>query len=178
MKGSVIRALIELITNCDDAYSRSRKSGPISIEVHRFPGTDEPTQIAVRDRATGLNRGEMEKNFIQLGGDRSGFADGEEVRGLFSRGSKDTAWFGETVFEGIKGGEYTVLPCSPMALAKLSRLSPRLIISRGLQYRRVTMVFRQRWLFDEKTPVFQTSENCVIGLPLMFSFEASRCDKW
>jgi len=109
MKGSVVRALIELITNCDDAYSRSRKSGPISIEVHRFPGTDEPTRIAVRDRATGLNREEMEKNFIQLGGDRSGFADGEEVRGLFSRGSKDTAWFGETVFEGIKSGEYTRL---------------------------------------------------------------------
>lgn len=109
MKGNVLRALIELITNCDDAYSRSRKTGSIEIEVHRFPGTEEPTQIAVRDHATGLNREEMEKNFIQLGGDRSGFAAGEEVRGLFSRGSKDTAWFGETVFEGIRDGEYTRL---------------------------------------------------------------------
>lgn len=109
MKGSVVRALIELITNCDDAYSRSRKTGPITVEVHRFSGTGESTRIAVRDQATGLVREEMEQNFIQLGGDRSGFAAGEEVRGLFSRGSKDTAWFGETIFESIKTGEYTQL---------------------------------------------------------------------
>jgi hypothetical protein len=109
MKGSVIRALIELITNCDDAYSRAGKQGSIAIEVQRFPGTEESTRIAVRDCATGLDRAGMEKNFIQLGGDRSGFADGQEVRGLFSRGSKDTAWFGQTIFESIKDGEYTRL---------------------------------------------------------------------
>lgn len=109
MKGSVVRALIELITNCDDAYSRSGTSGPISIEVHRFSGSDEPTRIAVRDTATGLDRAEMEKNFIQLGGDRSGFASGQNVRGLFSRGSKDTAWFGQTIFESVKNGGFTRL---------------------------------------------------------------------
>lgn len=109
MKGSVVRALIELITNCDDAYSRAKKTGPILIEVYRREGEAEPARIAVRDNATGLDRKGMEESFIQLGGDRSGFKTGEAVRGLFSRGSKDTSWFGSTTFESIKEGEYSRL---------------------------------------------------------------------
>jgi hypothetical protein len=109
MKGSVIRGLIELITNADDAYARAKKSGTIELLVRRSSKKGDPTQIIVRDRATGLDPKGMEESFVVLGGDKSGFAAGEEVRGLFSRGSKDTAWFGETVFESIKDGVYTRL---------------------------------------------------------------------
>lgn len=109
MKNDIVRALIELITNCDDAYSRVSATGSIEITIRRSTNKEIATTIAVRDRATGLDPKEMRESFGVLGGAKSGFAEGQEVRGLFSRGSKDTAWFGETVFESIKNGEYTRL---------------------------------------------------------------------
>ncbi len=109
MKNDVVRALIELITNSDDAYARAKKTGRIEVIVRRSEDKGEPIQITVRDRATGLDPQSMEESFVVLGGDKSGFAEGEEVRGLFSRGSKDTAWFGKTVFESIKDAVYTRL---------------------------------------------------------------------
>jgi anti-sigma regulatory factor (Ser/Thr protein kinase) len=102
MKGNVVRGLIELITNCDDAYARAKKTGKIEIIVRRSQKNGDPVEISVRDSATGLDPKAMEENFGVLGGDKSGFVSGEDVRGVFSRGSKDTAWFGETVFESIK----------------------------------------------------------------------------
>jgi hypothetical protein len=109
MKNDIVRALIELITNCDDAYSRAHTTGQIEIVVRRSTVKDVLTTITVRDRATGLGPVQMKESFGVLGGDKSGFAEGQDVRGLFSRGSKDTAWFGETVFESIKDGVYTQL---------------------------------------------------------------------
>ena len=109
MKNDIVRALIELITNCDDAYARASTTGKIDIIVHRSTNKDIPTTLVVRDSATGLDPKGMRESFGILGGDKSGFAEGQEVRGLFSRGSKDTAWFGETIFESIKDGVYTHL---------------------------------------------------------------------
>jgi hypothetical protein len=109
MKNDIVRALIELITNCDDAYARAGKTGTIDIVIQRSISKESPTRITVRDSATGLDPIGMKESFGVLGGDKSGFAEGQEVRGLFSRGSKDTAWFGETVFESIKDGVYTRL---------------------------------------------------------------------
>jgi hypothetical protein len=109
MKNDIVRALIELITNCDDAYARVSTTGKIDIVVRRSTNKDVPTMLVVRDSATGLDPKGMRESFGILGGDKSGFAEGKEVRGLFSRGSKDTAWFGETLFESIKDGVYTRL---------------------------------------------------------------------
>jgi hypothetical protein len=109
MKGDVIRGLIELITNCDDAYMRAKKTGRIQVIVRRSSKRGYPPEIVVRDAATGLDKSQVIRNFTILGGDMSGFAEGQAVRGLFSRGSKDTAVFGETLFETIKGGVYTAL---------------------------------------------------------------------
>ena len=109
MKNDIVRALIELLTNADDAYARAVREGKIEIIVRRSKNKSQPVEITVRDQATGLDRAGMESSFIVLGGDKSGFAEGQDVRGLFSRGSKDTAWFGSTVFESIKDGEYTRL---------------------------------------------------------------------
>jgi len=107
MKNDVVRAAVELLTNADDAYSRANMTGDIEIIVHRSSKKGDPVTIVVRDRATGLDPLAMEENFTVLGGDKSGFAEGEDVRGLFSRGSKDTAWFGSTLFETVKDGVYT-----------------------------------------------------------------------
>lgn len=109
MKGDVLRAIVELVTNCDDAYVRGKKDGPIHIEVRRFPKSGAPTEISVRDAATGLSPDDMKVKFAKMGGDESGFESGQDVRGLFSRGSNDTAEFGETVFEAIKDGVYSTL---------------------------------------------------------------------
>lgn len=107
MGSDVVRGLIELITNADDAYGDKR--GEIRIDVFRPKSPKDATVISVRDNAIGLPTQAMERNFSTLGGDLSGFADGESKRGLFGRGSKDTAWFGRTVFESIHDGTYTEL---------------------------------------------------------------------
>jgi len=107
MGSDVVRGLIELVTNADDAYGK--RAGEIRIEVFRPKSPKDATVIAVRDNAIGLRTDAMERNFSTLGGDLSGFAEGESKRGLFGRGSKDTAWFGKTVFESIHDGTYTEL---------------------------------------------------------------------
>ena len=107
MSSDVIRGLIELITNADDAYGK--RIGEIRVEVFRPKSLKDAVVVAVRDNAIGLSVDAMERNFSTLGGDLSGFADGELKRGLFGRGSKDTAWFGKTVFESIHEGTYTEL---------------------------------------------------------------------
>jgi hypothetical protein len=107
MRGDVVRGLIELITNCDDAYGS--KPGTIRIVVTRPSDPKDFVEVAVSDSAKGLTPAEMEKAFTHLGAELSGFANGENVRGLFGRGSKDTAWFGRTVFEAIKNGVFSVI---------------------------------------------------------------------
>jgi hypothetical protein len=107
MEGDVIKGLIELITNADDAYGA--KKGNIKITLRRPKNESDPTSISVSDQAKGLSPEGMEKAFLTLGGETSGFLSGDDVRGLFGRGSKDTAWFGQTVFESIKDGEYSIL---------------------------------------------------------------------
>jgi hypothetical protein len=109
MKNDVVRGLIELITNSDDAYARLGKTGRIEITIRRWSEKDKPIEISVRDAATGLTPDKMVECFGVMGGDQSGFAQGQEVRGLFSRGSKDTAWFGQTQFQSIKDGVYSSL---------------------------------------------------------------------
>jgi len=107
MEGDVVRGLIELITNADDAYGAN--SGKIRMVLRRHASQAEPVEVSVSDAAKGLTTDEMEKAFLTLGGNTSGFAAGDDVRGLFGRGSKDTSWFGQSVFESIKDGVYSVL---------------------------------------------------------------------
>jgi len=107
MEGDVVRGLIELITNADDAYGAA--IGKIRVSLRRTSSQDEPVEVSVSDAAKGLTTEEMEKAFLTLGGNTSGFLAGDDVRGLFGRGSKDTAWFGQSVFESVKDGIYTIL---------------------------------------------------------------------
>ena len=92
-------ALIELITNCNDAY---RKRGgdelkPISIEY------TSPNIIRVCDQAIGLTSVEMQKCFLQVGK----YTNSEDGRGFFSRGAKDISAIGDIYFDSIKGGLYS-----------------------------------------------------------------------
>jgi len=102
MRGDVVRGIIELVTNADDAYGQT--NGPIRIDVHRPTVRTDATVISVSDKAKGLSPQEMVNAFSVLGGHTSGFAHGAEVRGLLGRGAKDTACFGKTVFTAVKNG--------------------------------------------------------------------------
>ena len=105
IKGDVVRALIELVTNCDDAYGR--REGSISVVIEPTTNPDAPVRILVHDQAKGLNADAMRENFAVLGNEKS--ADEANERGLFGRGAKDVASIGTVHFRSIRDGKYSEL---------------------------------------------------------------------
>lgn len=108
MGGDIVRALIETITNSDDAYAT--RSGKIKIEIEHSRG---PWKVVTRDRATGMSASRMEDAIAHLGGRTSGFEDGADVRGNLGRGSKDLAAFGPVQFESICEDQYASMLLDP-----------------------------------------------------------------
>lgn len=110
MKGDIVRGLIELITNADDAYG-DEAHGKIRIEVeHR---RKKPWDVIVRDRAKGMRKATMAQAIGQIGGRMSGFEAGARVRGNLGRGAKDLAAFGPVTFESVCDGFYTWMVLEP-----------------------------------------------------------------
>lgn len=101
-------ALIELITNADDAYDRANvKNKYMEIEVF-YPSRKEIQakkygKLIFRDNATGLTGEQMKQCFLQVGK----FTSDKNSRGFFSRGAKDISSLGLIVFETIKDGLYS-----------------------------------------------------------------------
>jgi len=108
MGGDIIRALIETVTNSDDAYGP--RTGKIRIEVDHRRG---PWTVVTRDRATGMSASRMEEAIAHLGARTSGFEDGADVRGNLGRGSKDLAAFGKVDFESLCEDEYAHMSLDP-----------------------------------------------------------------
>jgi hypothetical protein len=93
-------AIVELVTNADDAYTRSDLSFPHVIYI----SYDESNyQLKVSDNATGLRAADMSRCFLQVGNYTS--TDGS--RGFFSRGAKDVSILGNVYFESICQGYYS-----------------------------------------------------------------------
>lgn len=116
MRKQIERGLVELITNCDDAYrdleDKGQKiSGKIRIEIERK--RKGPSLVRVRDRAVGMNREEMYYNLGTLGRRTSGFEKGKSRRGLHGRGARDIVAFGTVHFESIKDEKYNHLVIPP-----------------------------------------------------------------
>ncbi len=110
MKGDIVRGLIELITNCDDAYGDDAH-GKIRIEVeHR---RSAPWRVIVRDHARGMRKARMAHAIGDIGTRTSGFEDGAHVRGNLGRGAKDLAAFGPVTFESICDGYYSAMTLEP-----------------------------------------------------------------
>jgi hypothetical protein len=61
MRGDIIRALIETITNSDDAYGDSH--GKIRVEIEHRRG---PWKVITRDRAKGMSASLMKAAITQL----------------------------------------------------------------------------------------------------------------
>lgn len=110
MRGDILRALIELITNADDAYNG--KGGEIFITVGE---ADDPFEwvISIHDKAGGLSADGLKKAFSNLGEENQKFAADKGTRGLFGRGAKDVAVFGKARFLSIHAGKYSELQILP-----------------------------------------------------------------
>ena len=108
MGSDPIRAIVELVTNADDAYEavQSNRKGKIRIEWE--PRRKNPTILRVRDRARGMTRDEMRERLVVLGGRTSGFEEGARRRGLFGRGAKDVVHFGPVSWESKRDGEHNL----------------------------------------------------------------------
>ena len=111
MGNDIINAIIELVTNADDSYcsleekNKLHTQARIRIEIERHH--NEPTKLIVRDRAEGMSYNDLKK-FIQREGDlHRKFNPNSQIRGMFGSGSKEVTHFGKTIFESIKGKEYS-----------------------------------------------------------------------
>ena len=126
MGSDPINAIIELVTNSDDAYGRRQRGrqAQIRIEVDRR----SPRKIVVKDRAGGMSAAEMEERLGKVGGRTSGFETGGEARGLLGRGAKDTAHFGEAMWESSKDGarnRFILTSLGDWKIESMGSVSPR-----------------------------------------------------
>lgn len=101
-------ALVELITNADDAYDRANiKQKFMEIEIYYPHKKDIQAnrfgKLIFRDNASGLTGKQMKECFLQVGK----FTSDADSRGFFSRGAKDISSLGLIVFESIKDGLYS-----------------------------------------------------------------------
>lgn len=106
MGRDVVRALVEMITNASDSYSRLERrgvavAGVIEVAAERVR-SGEYNRAIVRDHAEGMRRTDMEARILQAGARTSESGD----RGVQGRGAKDIAFFGKAKYESIKDGWY------------------------------------------------------------------------
>jgi len=102
----VVRALVEMITNASDSYSRLERRGAhvdgvIEVAAERLR-SGEYNRVAVRDHAEGMRRQDLDERILQVGARTSERGD----RGVQGRGAKDIAFFGKARYESIKDGHY------------------------------------------------------------------------
>lgn len=90
-------ALVELLTNCIDAYNKTTIEYR-NIEIMYFDNV-----LSVRDHAIGLTAEQMANCFLQVGN----YTNTEGSRGFFSRGAKDISAIGDIEFHSIKNGKYS-----------------------------------------------------------------------
>lgn len=92
-------ALIELITNCVDAYNRGGITDNRKIDIEFW----YPNRLIVRDHAIGLDAEQLRQCFLQVGE----FTNIDSARGFFSRGAKDISAIANITFNSVKDGKYS-----------------------------------------------------------------------
>jgi len=93
-------ALVELITNCVDAYTNiNNNPNKITVNMSR-----KNKYIEVIDQAIGMDAASMKVCFLQVGT----YASDNIKRGHFSRGAKDISALGDCTFTAIKDNKYSV----------------------------------------------------------------------
>lgn len=94
IRKDVMRALVEIITNANDSYSRLEQAGQtvrgeMIIEVQR---KHRNSTIRVRDFAEGMTDKRMDKVVGTYGEATSGLKEDQRVRGMWGRGLKDSVF--------------------------------------------------------------------------------------
>jgi hypothetical protein len=92
IRKDVMRALVEIITNSNDSYSRLEQaggssSGEMIIEIQR---KRKNSIIRVRDFAEGMTDKRMDRVVGTYGEATSGIKEDQHVRGMWGRGLKDS----------------------------------------------------------------------------------------
>lgn len=109
IRKDVFRALVEVITNCNDSYSRLEQAGwsvggEIVIEVHR---KHKNSIVRIRDHAEGMTDSRMDKVVGTYGEATSGIKEDKHVRGMWGRGLKDSIFgLGYGYVRSFKGGSF------------------------------------------------------------------------
>jgi hypothetical protein len=113
MAGSIVRALIELLTNARDSAHRllgGLRLAPEDIERRpievEYLTRGRARAILVRDHFEGMSRQVMKDKLLRYGETASGFEEGNYVRGINARGAKDVGALGEVRFESICDDRY------------------------------------------------------------------------
>jgi Histidine kinase-, DNA gyrase B-, and HSP90-like ATPase len=91
IRKDVLRALVEIITNSNDSYSRLEQAGEpvrgeIVIEIQR---KHKNSVLRVRDYAEGMTDARMDRVVGTYGEATSGLKEDKYVRGIWGRGLKD-----------------------------------------------------------------------------------------
>jgi hypothetical protein len=109
IRKDVMRALVEIITNSNDSYSRLedagiKGSGEIVIDVLRKHSN---SKIIVRDFAEGMTDNRMDKVVGTYGEATSGIKEDKNVRGMWGRGLKDSFFgLGYGYVRSFKGANF------------------------------------------------------------------------
>ncbi|MBL8051155.1 MAG: hypothetical protein JNM46_08035, partial [Anaerolineales bacterium] len=109
IRKDVMRALVEIITNANDSYSRLEDSGVSSngemvIDVLR---RHKNSIIRVRDFAEGMTDSRMDKVVGTYGEATSGIKEDKHVRGMWGRGLKDSIFgLGYGYVRSFKGANF------------------------------------------------------------------------
>lgn len=109
IRKDVMRALVEIITNANDSYSRLEDAGVSSngemvIDVLRKHSN---SKIVVRDFAEGMTDSRMDKVVGTYGEATSGIKEDKNVRGMWGRGLKDSIFgLGYGYVRSFKGANF------------------------------------------------------------------------
>lgn len=112
---TIYDALVELVTNSDDAYGRMNTTlEDIKLKIVRssekygfLPVVDDQklSSIFVVDQASGMSFDEM-SNYLLTVGD---YTSGDDSRGMMGRGAKDCSILGDVIFTSVKNGKLSQL---------------------------------------------------------------------
>jgi len=102
---TIFEALIEIITNSDDAYEKLNNSleycGDLRIEYFRG-GKKNPTILKVKDKACGMSYEEMKKKLLEYHERTS-----TTSRGFFGRGLRDVTALGDVKVSSMHNGFFS-----------------------------------------------------------------------
>lgn len=112
---TIYEALVELITNSEDAYRRVGKNvRDIWVEIFRRV-EDQKTDVFVIDQARGMTKEEMLSCLLTVGN----YTADEDSRGFIGRGCKDCSFLGDITFTCIRDGKINQLTIYQTRLAEI-----------------------------------------------------------